>query len=78
MDGLPVSSEAERQRVIECLEAAIERRAFEVDKQLQKMEIHASHICIFPLTMCGSHNCEREDRYIQCMKHPLFLSFSKN
>ncbi|XP_065629190.1 ACT domain-containing protein ACR6 [Quercus suber] len=29
MDGLPVSSEAERQRVIECLEAAIERRASE-------------------------------------------------
>ncbi|XP_050221060.1 ACT domain-containing protein ACR4-like [Mercurialis annua] len=29
IDGLPVSSEAERQRVAECLEAAIERRASE-------------------------------------------------
>ncbi|KAK2661432.1 hypothetical protein Ddye_000006 [Dipteronia dyeriana] len=29
VDGLPVSSEAERQRVIQCLEAAIERRASE-------------------------------------------------
>ncbi|KAG6686181.1 hypothetical protein I3842_11G004500 [Carya illinoinensis] len=29
IDGLPVSSEAERQRVIECLEAAIQRRASE-------------------------------------------------
>ncbi|GLT69230.1 hypothetical protein SLA2020_413980 [Shorea laevis] len=29
VDGLPVSSEAERQRVIECLEAAIERRTSE-------------------------------------------------
>ncbi|XP_015893954.2 ACT domain-containing protein ACR6 [Ziziphus jujuba] len=29
VDGLPVSSEAERERVIQCLEAAIERRASE-------------------------------------------------
>ncbi|XP_015578559.1 ACT domain-containing protein ACR4 isoform X1 [Ricinus communis] len=29
VDGLPISSEAERQRVTECLEAAIERRASE-------------------------------------------------
>nr|XP_029118483.1 ACT domain-containing protein ACR6 isoform X2 [Elaeis guineensis] len=29
VDGLPISSEAERQRVIQCLEAAIERRASE-------------------------------------------------
>ncbi|ERN06295.1 hypothetical protein AMTR_s00016p00225040 [Amborella trichopoda] len=29
VDGLPVSSEAEKQRVIQCLEAAIERRASE-------------------------------------------------
>lgn len=29
VDGLPVSSEAERERVIQCLEAAIERRACE-------------------------------------------------
>ena len=29
MDGLPISSEAERERVIQCLEAAIERRAYE-------------------------------------------------
>ncbi|XP_040987056.1 ACT domain-containing protein ACR6-like isoform X1 [Juglans microcarpa x Juglans regia] len=29
IDGLPVSSEAERQRVIDCLEAAIQRRASE-------------------------------------------------
>ncbi|XVE63704.1 hypothetical protein DITRI_Ditri07aG0041200 [Diplodiscus trichospermus] len=30
VDGFPISSEAERQRVMECLEAAIERRASEV------------------------------------------------
>lgn len=30
VDGLPISSEAERERVIQCLEAAIERRASEV------------------------------------------------
>ncbi|KAH8492818.1 hypothetical protein H0E87_022165 [Populus deltoides] len=30
VDGLPVSSEAERQRVMECIQAAIERRATEV------------------------------------------------
>lgn len=30
MDGCPISSEAERQRVIHCLEAAIRRRASEV------------------------------------------------
>ncbi|XP_021690144.2 ACT domain-containing protein ACR6 isoform X1 [Hevea brasiliensis] len=30
VDGLPISSEAERQRVTECLEAAIERRSSEV------------------------------------------------
>ncbi|CAN0925064.1 ACT domain-containing protein ACR6 [Linum grandiflorum] len=29
VDGLPISSEAERERVIQCLEAAIERRAYE-------------------------------------------------
>jgi UTP:GlnB (protein PII) uridylyltransferase len=29
-DGSPISSEAERQRVIQCLEAAVERRALEV------------------------------------------------
>ncbi|KAG2702789.1 hypothetical protein I3843_06G099800 [Carya illinoinensis] len=32
MDGYPVSSEAERQRVIHCLEAAIKRRTSEVKK----------------------------------------------
>lgn len=30
VDGLPISSEAERERVMQCLEAAIERRASEV------------------------------------------------
>ncbi|RWW64235.1 hypothetical protein BHE74_00028559 [Ensete ventricosum] len=30
MDGSPISSEAERQRVIQCLQAAVERRASEV------------------------------------------------
>lgn len=30
MGGLPISSEGERQRVIQCLKAAIERRASEV------------------------------------------------
>ena len=30
IDGSPVNSEAERQRVIQCLEAAIERRVSEV------------------------------------------------
>ena len=30
VDGSPVNSEAERQRVIQCLEAAIERRVSEV------------------------------------------------
>ncbi|CAN1850097.1 ACT domain-containing protein ACR6 [Linum perenne] len=29
VDGLPISSDAERERVIQCLEAAIERRAYE-------------------------------------------------
>lgn len=29
-DGTPISSEPERQRVIECLQAAVERRASEV------------------------------------------------
>ncbi|KAL6541396.1 ACT domain-containing protein acr6 [Orobanche gracilis] len=29
MDGVPISSEAERERVMQCLEAAIERRGFE-------------------------------------------------
>ncbi|KAH7577176.1 hypothetical protein ACOSP7_002023 [Xanthoceras sorbifolium] len=29
VDGLPVSSDAERERVIQCIEAAIERRAYE-------------------------------------------------
>lgn len=32
VDGSPVNSEAERQRVIQCLEAAIERRVSEVNK----------------------------------------------
>lgn len=31
MDGLPIGSEAERQRVILCIEAAIERRVSEVN-----------------------------------------------
>lgn len=30
MDGVPISSEAERDRVMQCLEAAIERRGTEV------------------------------------------------
>lgn len=30
MDGVPISSEAERERVMQCLEAAIERRGTEV------------------------------------------------
>lgn len=30
MDGVPISSEAERERVMQCLEAAIERRGNEV------------------------------------------------
>ncbi len=30
VDGLPIGSEAERERIIQCLEAAIERRASEV------------------------------------------------
>ncbi|XP_057983621.1 ACT domain-containing protein ACR6 [Malania oleifera] len=29
VDGLPISSDAERERVVQCLEAAIERRAYE-------------------------------------------------
>lgn len=29
-DGIPISSEAERQRVIQCLQAAVERRASKV------------------------------------------------
>jgi UTP:GlnB (protein PII) uridylyltransferase len=41
IDGCPVNSEAERKRIIQCLEAAIERRVSEVTQQ------HASikHIC---------------------------------
>lgn len=34
VDGLPISSEAERERVMQCLEAAIERRASEVYRYL--------------------------------------------
>ena len=30
VDGLPINSEAEQERVIQCLEAAIERRTSEV------------------------------------------------
>ena len=30
VDGFPISSEAERERLVQCLEAAIERRASEV------------------------------------------------
>lgn len=30
MDGVPISSEAERERVMQCLEAAVERRGSEV------------------------------------------------
>lgn len=32
VDGSPVNSEAERRRVIQCLEAAIERRVYAVNK----------------------------------------------
>ena len=38
-DGSPISSEAERQRVIQCLEAAVERRASEVCIKLDYIEI---------------------------------------
>ena len=34
VDGSPVKSDAERERVIQCLEAAIERRVSEVSKKL--------------------------------------------
>lgn len=36
VDGLPINSEAEQDRVIQCLEAAIERRTPEVINQLGK------------------------------------------
>ncbi|URD88861.1 ACT domain [Musa troglodytarum] len=39
-DGSPISSEAERQRMIQCLEAAIERRATEVTNQTKSIHLH--------------------------------------
>lgn len=44
MDGSPISSEAERQRVIHCLEAAIRRRTSEV---INDVDLHfLNKICI--------------------------------
>jgi len=40
VDGCPISSEAERQRVIHCLEAAIRRRTSEVLQQVIGVLIH--------------------------------------
>ena len=40
VDGCPVNSEAERQRVIQCLEAAIERRVSEVRDSSFPVGIH--------------------------------------
>lgn len=41
VDGLPINSEAEQERVIQCLEAAIERRTSEVIiNQLGKSHTH--------------------------------------
>jgi hypothetical protein len=36
MDGSPISTETERQRVLKCVQAAIERRGSEVLKQFHK------------------------------------------
>jgi hypothetical protein len=36
MDGSPISSEAERQHVVKCVQAAIERRGSEVLNQFHK------------------------------------------
>lgn len=45
IDGSPVNSEAERKRIIQCLEAAIERRVSEVIQQYQ-------HLCdYFPFAL---------------------------
>lgn len=56
MDGSPISSEAERQRVIHCLEAAIRRRTSEV--------INDVDLCFLPKTfilsirvLCNSVLC---------------------
>ncbi|KAJ9676583.1 hypothetical protein PVL29_021880 [Vitis rotundifolia] len=56
VDGLPLRSEAERQRVTECLEAAIERRAWEVIQSLNKTLIG---LCIFFIVL-------REKSLVSC------------
>lgn len=40
VDGLPIGSEAERERITQCLEAAIERRASEVLSTFTGRNIH--------------------------------------
>lgn len=40
VDGLPINSEAEQERVIQCLEAAIERRASEVTSYSTECNIY--------------------------------------
>lgn len=49
MDGCPISSEAERQRLINCLEAAIKRRASEVQtwECLKHMSICCTNMGMF-------------------------------
>lgn len=47
VDGSPISSEAERQRVINCLEAAIRRRTPEV-------QMFATSMLISNFSLCGS------------------------
>lgn len=50
VDGYPISSEAERQRVIHCLEAAVRRRTSEV-LHMNLMLFHNFFSICFSLTM---------------------------
>ena len=45
IDGSPVKSDAERQRVIQCLAAAIERRVSELSDLLTLLDL--SFLCIY-------------------------------
>lgn len=49
MDGTPISSEAERDRVIQCLQAAVERRASVVNLLRERLIYYLFYILIFHL-----------------------------
>lgn len=69
-DGLPISSEAERDRVLHCLEAAIERRESEVQERpllsffflLFKVKLYAIHNVVYLLLQGLKLELYAEDR----------------